>query len=255
MDETWRDVVGYEGRYMVSTYGRVKSLFYLGHPGERVLKLTNHHTGYFVVSLFKNSKKKLYSVHILVAQAFIPNKEGKRCVNHIDGNKHNNHVENLEWVSHLENTKHAIHTGLRDPHNVHKKLGADNVTSKPVLQYSLDGAFICRWDSQSDAARALGVRPGTIHNCVDKLTKKCNGFMWRSIPQNGIIQDRIAPFSNRLSDKEVTQFDLNHELIRSWSSFKDIYTELGLKRKSIHDCCMGRQKTCGGFIWEYVNQR
>ena len=52
--------------------------------------------------------------HRLVAQLFIPNINGKPCINHIDGNKKNNHVNNLEWCSHKENTRHAITTGLID---------------------------------------------------------------------------------------------------------------------------------------------
>ena len=108
--EEWRDVVGYEGLYQVSNLGRVKS-FHKNNAKIITPKPDNH--GYLRVVLCKDFKKKNRMVHVLVAQAFIPNPESKRQVNHIDGNKTNNHVSNLEWVTPAENIHHAFETGLR----------------------------------------------------------------------------------------------------------------------------------------------
>lgn len=128
--EIWRDVVGYEGRYMVSSLGRVKSLRF---GKEKFLCSFPNVDGYLKVGLFRKSKMRQcsvqhqYSVHRLVAEAFIPNPEGKPQVNHIDGDKTNNRVENLEWATSRENTIHAILLGLNNQHKNKKKLTAEEV--------------------------------------------------------------------------------------------------------------------------------
>lgn len=108
--EEWRDVVGYEGLYQVSNFGRVKSF----HKDKvKILKFGVSPFGYLRVVLCKDFNKKNRPIHILVAQAFIPNPENKPQVNHIDGNKQNNCVENLSWVTSAENIAHAFDMGLR----------------------------------------------------------------------------------------------------------------------------------------------
>lgn len=127
--EEWRDIKGYEGNYMVSNLGRVKSLVgWNGHKYIKRDKILNPYKqevgqGYHrsVVKLHKNGKKKDAKVHRLVADAFIPNPENKPNINHKDGNPLNNIVSNLEWCSQKENVTHAIETGLRNLKHIPKK--------------------------------------------------------------------------------------------------------------------------------------
>ena len=107
--EEWRDVEGYGGKYQVSNLARVRSL-YKGKT--KLIKPDIIHTGYLRVTLYKDGKTKNHYVHVLVAKAFIPNPEGKRQVNHINGDKADNRVENLEWLTPSENIHHAFETGL-----------------------------------------------------------------------------------------------------------------------------------------------
>ena len=109
-NEEWRPVIGYEGIYDVSNFGRVKS--YL-RGKVHLLKYQVDAQGYVIVTLYKNEQSKRAKVHILVAQAFIPNPSNKPQVNHIDGNKANPHVSNLEWVTQSENMLHAFRIGLK----------------------------------------------------------------------------------------------------------------------------------------------
>jgi hypothetical protein len=123
--EEWRPVVGFEERYEVSSEGRVRSLARAcfacgGTRGDRLLTPSfTPEGGYYRVSIYgkrqdgKHQQRSL-RVHRLVAEAFIPNPEGKPFVNHKDNNPVNNRVENLEWVTPLENTRHSI--ALGNPH-------------------------------------------------------------------------------------------------------------------------------------------
>lgn len=113
-DEQWRDVVGYEGLYQVSNRNRMKSFHY---GVEKLHTPYLNKDGYLKVGMTKDGKKKSFIFHVLVAQAFVPNPDGKPEVNHIDGNKQNNRPENLEWVTHRENMQHAVKTGLLQMRN------------------------------------------------------------------------------------------------------------------------------------------
>ena len=116
MKEIWKSIAGYEGIYEVNNFGKVKRLPQIYHNRkfkEKALNICyNPGTGYEYVSLRKNKHNKNYSVHRLVAQAFIPNPNNYSDVNHKDGNKRNNNVNNLEWCTRSYNLAHAIKIGL-----------------------------------------------------------------------------------------------------------------------------------------------
>lgn len=179
MKEIFKPIDEFNGRYLISNLGRVKSLNYI-YPGNiGYLKPIQHHGGYQVVHLSKDGKIYNRMIHTLVAKAFIPNPENKPIVNHIDGNKANNHVSNLEWVTYKENTAHAIRIGIHDPHENNVPKGRDNYHSKPVLQFTKDGQFVKRWECMSDAARHIGCNPCMIVNNASGRTKSAHGFVWK----------------------------------------------------------------------------
>ena len=111
-NESWKDVVGWEGFYKVSNYGRVKSLKRVILQGngrskrirERILVQTVNDNGYCLVGLISpDRKRKQAKVHRLVAEAFLDNPKHLHCINHIDEIKTNNMLFNLEWCSYSYN--------------------------------------------------------------------------------------------------------------------------------------------------------
>lgn len=107
--EIWKCIEGYDGKYLISSLGEVKSLKY---NKESILKKRKHSHGYYQVTLSKNKIQKQLFIHRLVANAFIPNPENKPEVNHKNGLKTDNQVTNLEWVTRNQNIQHAYKTGL-----------------------------------------------------------------------------------------------------------------------------------------------
>ena len=171
----WKDIPNYETLYSANEYGEIKSV------KNNILLKQYVRSGYKTVYLYKNKNKKSFSTHRLIGLVFIPNPENKPEINHKDGNKLNNHVDNLEWCTSSENKKHAYKIGLRKPviHKGNKKFGKDNVSSKPVLQYSIHGDFIQKHNSQSCAARYIGVDVSTIWKACNGVRKTGAGFIWK----------------------------------------------------------------------------
>ena len=105
-----KDVCGYEGLYKVDENATVFSL-----RNNKLLKRMMFPSGYEYVHLCNGKgKTKLFRVHRLVAETFIPNPNNLPEVNHKDGDKLNNNVKNLEWCTNLENMRHSVETGLRN---------------------------------------------------------------------------------------------------------------------------------------------
>lgn len=117
MKEQWKDIKDYEGKYQVSSWGRVKSLNYRRSGKEHLLKPSVSRDGYEYLTLYKKGQKNTYpTIHRLVYQTFVrPLAKGEQ-IHHLKG-KRNNRVENLtaQFKSqHLSYHKSAHHT-KKDP--------------------------------------------------------------------------------------------------------------------------------------------
>lgn len=186
MKEVWKAVVGYEGFYEVSNFGRVRNLGRVDNINhfheERILKNGTRPNGYLRVHLSKNGDAKWHSVHRLVAMAFVEKKDGCDIVNHLDNNPKNNRADNLEWTDYKGNMQHATRQGRMhyQPRNLEK---AVEKIKRPVIATDEHGNEY-RFTSQVEAIKKLGLNPCARKHigsaCKGKRGyKTVAGFKWR----------------------------------------------------------------------------
>ena len=174
--EEWRVIVE-TPNYLVSNKGNVKSLI-----TGKILKPKIEKGGYLRVHL-RVPNNRYYSIHRLVAQAFIPNPENKPCIDHINTDRTDNRVENLRWATYKENNNNPItlenkrvaNIGSKNP--MYGKIGKQHHKSKSVLQFTLEGDFVKRWESANLASKYVG-GGNNINACCRGLHKQIKGFKW-----------------------------------------------------------------------------
>ena len=127
MKEIWKNIDGFEGKYLVSNLGRIKSI------KRNLIKIQKITWAYKSINLWKDAKCTCFRVHRLIAIAFIPNPKNKPQVNHKDGDKLNNNSKNLEWMTSSENTKHSFDNNLQQKGNGELN-SMSKITESEVLQ-------------------------------------------------------------------------------------------------------------------------
>lgn len=163
MEEIWKDIEGYEGLYKISSKGRVLSL------KRNIVMKPKINKGYFRVDLSKMGIQRTFSIHRLVAEAFIPNPDNLPQVNHKDEDPSNNCVENLEWCDCTYNNNYGSRRERQSQ-------GAKK--TKKISQYSLDGKLVKEWLSAKEAADSLGLNRVTICRSIYKPNKLAYGYIW-----------------------------------------------------------------------------
>lgn len=170
--------------------------------------------------------------HRLIAAAFLGKPENDRqiYVNHKNGDGFDNRIENLEWVSPLENNQHAVDTGLVSGLN-------------PVIQYNLQGIRQREFPSLHEASRHVNCN-GSIHAASINIRHACVGnrpsaynSMWRNKSE---APEQLPPIYRGSVRKEIRQYDLDGNLMATFSSGREAAKFFGVGAPRITNCCKGK---------------
>lgn len=181
-NEIWKNI---DDRHQISNFGNVRSVNYKNTGQVKLLKQSINNNGYPIIGLSSNGKTKNYTVHRLVAQAFLPNPDNLPEVNHKNEIKTDNFVYiNDDWSVDLEKSNlefcdrfYNINYGTKKE-RTKKRLIETTKIRKPINQYALDGTFIKSWSSATEASLSLGLCCSHICKCCRGERKSCGGFKW-----------------------------------------------------------------------------
>lgn len=163
--EIWKDVKGFEGKYEVSSLGKIRN-----KNNSKILKEQDHN-GYKRVYLNDGSKQRKKRVHRIVAEAFLePSKNPKRTmINHKDSDRKNNSVNNLEWCSHRENILHATQKGnIKCNRDYTKSVDRDIEVDVKVIRYMYETTRI----TQEELASLFNMSTATVFSIINLKTHK-----------------------------------------------------------------------------------
>lgn len=192
--EIWRKIHDFPD-YFISNMGRLKL------KSGNFSKMKPRFDGYVRTSLRKGNVAKSFFFHVLVADAFIPNPDNKKLIDHINGNRHDNRVENLRRATAKENSN-----------NKHKPAGKKR--GRKVIQYDLAGNQIKVWNSIIEAAKTLKISKSNIPSACAGRINHCGGFKWEY-------------YEEQMEDEEWRAIIIDDQEVKI-SSFGRIITKTGV---------------------------
>lgn len=171
--EEWKDVPDFP-HYQASTDGNIRS-FQKSKDTPKLLSQTPvGREGHLRVFLYKDNIKHPLLVHRVIAETFIDNPDNFPVVRHRDDNPTNNRVENLLWGTQKDNVHDCIeHSGM----NYSGFSRYNNERKTPIIATDVSTGMTTVFESQNDAARALGIRQGNIWKSLRNHTKT-SGYLF-----------------------------------------------------------------------------
>jgi len=260
VEEIWKDISNYEGKYEVSNLGRVRSLSYNGTGEIKFLKQSTNKRGYKRVGLCKNGKMKNCYVHRLVAITFIPNPNNHKEVNHKDENPANNNVNNLEWCTSEYNNNY----GTRNKRAGESKKGKSfSEEHKKKLSESHKGKHRSE-ETKKKISKSLRGENSPFYG--KHLSEEHKKKMSESHKGKTLSEEHKKKISKSLKGerkgkdnpnaKPILMYDKEENFIRRFDCIGDANEYFGKDSaaSNISNCLIRRSKTAYGYVFVYAEE-
>lgn len=257
-EEIWKEIKGYEGRYLISNLGRVRGCpRWVDQPrgGKRyidghVLAQRLSGSGYMTIRLIGgDGKNRTFTIHRLVALNFIDNPNNLPCVNHKDENKLNNCVSNLEWVTYKENINYGTCIKRRDAKRQYRVEMIDSNTLKVIKTF----------ESIKMAAKEMNISDRQIALVCSgsKNVYRAGGYLWRyadeKIRRKKGVGDEVRTLPTyRKRGCKVEQLDKDTGIVLNIYPNMKTACELMKVSDSTIVTAMKRNTLCRGYKWRYA---
>lgn len=224
----WKDIKGYEGLYQISTNGYVKRLprytidslgrnvFY---PEKILVNRIGKQTGYPCVNLSKDGIVKTHNIHVLIADAFIPNPNNLPCINHKDENRQNSVLSNLERCDYSYNNSYGKAI-IKRRTTLRKNMEGKH---KIIYQYDKKGNLINKYScGVLQLEQQLGY---LISTCLRGKSKTAHGYVFTYNEDFKYTED--LP---KRHQKYVLKIDNNGNVIQKYKSLSEAAKQNGFDR-------------------------
>jgi len=276
--EIWKPMPDYEGYYMVSNKGRIKSLpreksqFLRGTfrhytKRERIKKQTvcknfNSYAQEYKYALsFRTSINRIevtYRVARTVYKTFVGPVPDKMVILNKNGDPFDNSPENLYPASRKEVSREIYE---KNKEVINKIQGIPSEIA--VSQYDLEGNYIKTYKSLARAAEAIGViSTSTITEAMKNSRRiSAGGYYWREGENKNpldvsLIKDRIKQLKREASlnhSKKIVQYDLAGKYITTYNSAREASERTGLSINVIRNGLYGKRSSVHKFIWKHAD--
>ncbi len=211
--ETWKNILGFEGLYMISNLGRVKSISRKGLDGRiingRILKIQKYSNNYCFVSLRKNGTTFQKMIHRLVVESFYGKSD--LHVNHINFDKNDNKLSNLEYISFRDNVHHYFKTKKSSSDTIGVSWNKRNKKWEAHIGVLGKKYYLGKYKTEREASAAYSeklalvktINKDTSHEQLDKLFYKQPCYFTKI--NNELISEVKKMLSNNNSISSISR--------------------------------------------------